>query len=803
MSATAIGRLPLPASLQSSATNTHVFGDLHSASLISLGQLCDDDCVAILDKHKIQVIKDSQVVMQGHRNPDDGLWDIPIERPIRHKALAIITRDKTKTELIQYLHGCCFSPTPRTFLRAIKNGNFLSWPGLNIPNITRFLPPSIATALGHLDQERANLQSTKSKVSPLQFLPSINTDVLSEDEDFAPAPSSTKTFDVCGTIIPFVATRTGYHDLTGAFPHKSSRGNQYIFVLYDYDGNAILTQPIKNRQAATIRDAWLSLHQVLQRSGNAPNLYIMDNEASSDIKDAMFKHKISFQLAPPHMHRRNAAERAIRTFKNHFVAGFSTTDPNFPVSEWDRLLDQATITLNLLRQSRVNPKLSAYAYLFGNYDFNRCPMAPPGTRVVVHDKPDQRTSWGHHGTPAWYIGPSLEHYRTMKCYMPTTGSIRYTDTLQFIPATFKFPETTTEDYLRQSVGDILALLQDPPKTLPFLSYGDATKNAVTKIAQLLQRSVPQPRLPIPPLVPLVTQPASALPRVPPVLPSPVDSPRVQTNVPVPRVQVYAPFQSIQPPNTRVLRSRTKPLAPKPVSALTKRFPSNRPFNPRVLRPRHGGSSGAATTPHLLMQHIFECPQVFDLQRLLHLYNKLGKKETIDTLLAGPRSSTWWNAVANELGRLANGVHGRVRATNTLRFIPRSAIPSDRQITYANFICDYRPLKSEPYRVRLTVGGDRLDCLDDTSSPAASLLETKLLLNSTISDAHLGARFMTMDLKDFFLATPMARPEYMRIHSKYFPPEIRALYQIDSLIASDGYMYMLRSTKACMVSNRQP
>ena len=206
----------------------------------------------------------------------------------------------------------------------------------------------------------------------------------------------------------------------------------------------------------------------------------MDNEASRDMKYSMTKHKIRFQSIPPHIYRRNAVERAIRTFKNHFVAGFSKTDTNFPVSEWDRLLDQATITLNLLHQSRVNPKLSAYTYLFGNYDFNRCPMAPPGTRVVVHKKPDQRAYLSHHGTPACYIGPSLENYCTMKCYMPATGSVRYTDNLQFIPATFKFPETTVEYYLRQSDGDILALLQDPPKTLPLLAYGDATKNAVTQ-----------------------------------------------------------------------------------------------------------------------------------------------------------------------------------------------------------------------------------------------------------------------------------------------------------------------------------
>ena len=57
-------------------------------------------------------------------------------------------------------------PLLAIFFRAINNGNFLTWPGLNIPNITRFLPASIAAALGHIDQERANLQSTKLTVPP-------------------------------------------------------------------------------------------------------------------------------------------------------------------------------------------------------------------------------------------------------------------------------------------------------------------------------------------------------------------------------------------------------------------------------------------------------------------------------------------------------------------------------------------------------------------------------------------------------------------------------------------------------------
>ena len=120
------------------------------------------------------------------------------------------------------------------------------------------------------------------------------------------------------------------------------------------------------------------------------------------------------------------------------------------------------ITLNLLRNSRVNPALSAYAYLFGPYDFNKSPMAPPGTRVIVHDKHGNCTSWGHHGTKGWYIGPSLDDYRCMHCYMPATGIVQITDILQYIPKAFAFPKTTTEDYLQQAIGKIIAIIKKKP-----------------------------------------------------------------------------------------------------------------------------------------------------------------------------------------------------------------------------------------------------------------------------------------------------------------------------------------------------
>ena len=76
----------------------------------------------------------------------------------------------------------------------------------------------------------------------------------------------------------------------------------------------------------------------------------------------MTKYNATFLFVPRHIYRANIAERAIQTFKNHFKAGVSSVHPDFPIHEWDRLLPQAFLTLNLLRASQKNSKLSPYAY---------------------------------------------------------------------------------------------------------------------------------------------------------------------------------------------------------------------------------------------------------------------------------------------------------------------------------------------------------------------------------------------------------------------------------------------------------
>jgi hypothetical protein len=167
-----------------------------------------------------------------------------------------------------------------------------------------------------------------------------------------------------------------------------------------------------------------------------------------------------------HMHLRIAAERAIKTFKNHFIAGLCSVDPNLPLRLWDCLLPQATITLNLMRQSRLNPKVSTYAQLFGHYDFNQAPMAQPGTRVIAHEKPKQRASWDHHGVDGWYFGPAPENYCCYRAHIKKTRSDRIVETVEFFPAKVAMPRTASKDMATIAAQELTHGLKHPAPSAP-------------------------------------------------------------------------------------------------------------------------------------------------------------------------------------------------------------------------------------------------------------------------------------------------------------------------------------------------
>ena len=155
-------------------------------------------------------------------------------------------------------------------------------------------------------------------------------------------------------------------------------------------------------------------------------------------------------------------------------------------------LPQATLTLNQLRNCCFNPKLSSHSAIHSTFDYNKTQLYPPGTRLLVHDKTTNCRTWPPRDTYGWYIGPALENYWCVECYIPSEHSIRIADTLQFISTVITINKTSSEYFLRQSVKDILFLLADPNSTVPYLSFGYDTQNSVEYIATLLNRAIPAP-----------------------------------------------------------------------------------------------------------------------------------------------------------------------------------------------------------------------------------------------------------------------------------------------------------------------
>jgi hypothetical protein len=293
--------------------------------------------------------------------------------------------------LNNYLHAACFSPVKSIWITAILNVNFSSWTGLTEHAIEKHLSKSTSTTKGHLNQQRQNARTTKIK----------DAQVIVTEPD---VDHGVKTQFVYAATIDAGQI---YTDQTGRFPVVSSKGNKYIMILYDYDSNAILAQPIKDRTAPELLKAFKFMEQELVARGLKPKLMKLDNEASKLLKTYLHQQDITFQLVPPYSHRRNSAERAIRSFKDHLIAWLCSTDKYFPMHLWDRLLPQAVMTLNMLRTSGISPKFSAATHIFGQYYFNRAPMAPPGTRIIAHETPSRRRTWAPHGQYGWYIGPAL------------------------------------------------------------------------------------------------------------------------------------------------------------------------------------------------------------------------------------------------------------------------------------------------------------------------------------------------------------------------------------------------------------
>jgi hypothetical protein len=599
------------------------------------------------------------------------------------------------------MHAVCGYPVKSTWLKAIKAGNYVGWPMLNERNIQKYYPETIETAKGHLNQTRKNVRSTKTKTAPLE---TCDTFKLHGKK-------------VCNVYTETYSVReTTFSDQTGQFPTRSQRGNKYIMVMVEIDSSAILVEPMKSCKDEEMIRAYNALLLRLKRAGVVPKKHVLDNEVSVNMKNHIRDTcKFEMELAPPGCHRRNAAEVAIRNFKAHFLSVLAGVAEDFSPSLWDRLLPQTEITINLIRQSNATPNVSAYAHLSGPFDYNKMPLAPMGCEAQVHEKTDKRGTWAYHSVDGWYLFTSPEHYRKHNCHIKHSKSERLSNTVQFQHKRITNPTITHADKVMHALANCVKALQGMTSSArnsqaaqdlhriievtkahvqanPDRLADVATSSTTPNMQRVPRVQTPNmsrvPRVQVPPNVPAtnnndnrrITRSMRAQPSVPrvhkPVTPTNMPtksakrerirkrrvvrlrnaatptstSPRAQT-----RAQVAMAAAQIAPPSMST-RSRVRQANVPP--------PSRRPgFVAAVMRKQR-----------------YQRGMVRLSQRITRLENKVnqamavmdadtGKLLNYRQLMRSTKYREAWSlSSANEFGRLANGIGGRIKnPTNNTRY----------------------------------------------------------------------------------------------------------------------------------------
>jgi hypothetical protein len=198
----------------------------------------------------------------------------------------------------------------------------------------------------------------------------------------------------------------------------------------------------------------------------------------------------------------------------------------------------------------------------------------------------------------------MEHYRCYSIYVTKTRSYRIADTVEFFPSKLKMPKLSSADAATHAAQDLIAALQNPSPAAPFHPMGDAQLTALRQLATILGTSTARPRV-------------------------------------APAMQPQRENPTIKPPKQHAA-SATVPI------------PSQ-------------------ATPDTSLQQLFEAPEdiLYNIDRYANavIDPDTGKSMEYRELITNPKTKdVWSHSAANEFGRLAQGVGGRIKGTNTIRFI---------------------------------------------------------------------------------------------------------------------------------------
>ena len=475
--------------LSPSARLVHLFPNLQG-SLLAFGPLCDDGCIIHLDKSTVHVFKNGVLLLSGFRDGPGKLWlmDLGSSQPlidsstlvessvnaVSHSAhLSISTPDTSLSFLshsdtfstpsainnvnqmpdiisssiervLCFYHGAFGSLPISTFRKAIQK-KFISFPGITVEHVTKYLRHSMYTDKGHMKRLRQGMDSTKQN----QFydcndvLPTISVD-------------KHRKFKILIHLIP--STRRIHLDGTGKFVYPDGTYD-YDLIFFCEDSNYIHGEKMKGITKTEYVTAISDGLAFYTNKGMQYEISRLDNQ-TSDLVVHLLKvtNQMTIEAVPPDSHRGLKAERAIQTWKNHKISILATADESCPGGAFKHVNHHVEMTLNLVRQSGISPHMSAWHQLHGAWSYTDNPIAPFGMKVEVFRSKNQRaTTWDVHSQSGFYVGLPRDHHRCHQVYLPKTRSVVISDTLSWYPKKhFLLPGTSTTDDL---VAAIDALCQ--------------------------------------------------------------------------------------------------------------------------------------------------------------------------------------------------------------------------------------------------------------------------------------------------------------------------------------------------------
>jgi hypothetical protein len=308
----------------------------------------DDKEVNHYKKATTKILRLEDAVLRGWQCPHKKLWHVPLvtnvcnlntdtillDHPLGHSSLrsmyevanTILTHQHIDAisalahcqeylhniyELpsleptVRYLHAAAGFPPKATWLKAIRQGNYSTWPLINVENVAKYFPESEETQMGHMQGQHQGIQSTGPVDAPVATNAANPPNITALVTD-PPPTAHIVAHDVLIRIIDLKDTL--HTDQTSHFPFITSLGNRYIMILYHVGSRSSWSKALKNNsEGELILARCCALAKMAQR-GIIPQHQILDNQASFAYKTKIGLTKMTYQRVPPDNHCRNLCQ---------------------------------------------------------------------------------------------------------------------------------------------------------------------------------------------------------------------------------------------------------------------------------------------------------------------------------------------------------------------------------------------------------------------------------------------------------------------------------------------------------------